>query len=193
MVQLQSILMAGAAVREGGHSVHTNMCTYRCGAAYPRSGSCRRERNQVAKAEPVIRRVVSPVIWSTTSSSSGGVTQASLFTSRKVRNATHEVRLLPSTQAWACHEAFREYRGLVYEIRLAVVSVPAWSVKGGEEAVTVQHVMARSRFSDLQGRRVAAHQVRRREVVDRLRGLGSRHDRKPRALSRFVGPRARLA
>src|SRR5207253_11220597 len=56
-------------------------------------------RNQAANPAALIRRVVSPVKCATTSPTSGGRTQARPFTSRKVRTATHVVRLFPSTQA----------------------------------------------------------------------------------------------
>ena len=69
-------------------------------ALYRRSAKFSRGRNQVANAGPLIRRVVSPVICATTSSTAGDSSQETPFTSRNVRKATHVVRLFPSTHAW---------------------------------------------------------------------------------------------
>ena len=83
----------------------------------------------------------------------------------------------------AGHQTLREYGGLVDQIGLAVVSVPARSIEGGKQPIAVQHVMARGRLGNLQGCRMAAHQVRRRQVMNRLRRLGARHGRRQRVPS----------
>lgn len=44
--------------------------------------------------------------------------------------------------------------------------VPARPFQGGDEAVTMEQVMSRRRLSDLEGGCMAAHQIRRCEVVD---------------------------
>jgi hypothetical protein len=93
----------------------------------------------------------------------------------------------------AGHQALREHGCLVDQIGLAVVSVPAWSIEGGKQPIAVQHVMARGRLGNLQGCRMAAHQVRRRQVVNRLRRLGARHGRRQRVPSIWAGPRAQPA
>lgn len=124
--------------------------------------------------------MVSPVICVTASSTSGGANHERPFTSRKVRRATQVVRLFPSTQGMTPHQPFGKDGRLIDEIGFAVVRVPARSIEGANEAVTMDHMMSRRRLSDLQGGCMAAHQVRRCEVVDRLRRLDARHGRRQR-------------
>ena len=57
----------------------------------------------------------------------------------------------------------------------------------------MEQVMSRRRLSDLQGGCMAAHQIRRCEVVDRLRRLDVRHGRRQRVQLGCPDPRVRSA
>jgi hypothetical protein len=46
---------------------------------------------------------------------------------------------------------------LIDEIGFAVVRVPPWSLEGGDEAVTMEHMMSRGRFGDFECGGVAPH------------------------------------
>jgi hypothetical protein len=65
--------------------------------------------------------------------------------------------LVPVHPGMAPQQPLGKYGRLIDEIGVAVMRVPARSLEGSDEAVTMEHVMSRRRLCDLQGGCMAAH------------------------------------